>query len=169
MSISRIDFKRWIEGGLEIMERYAFLLGYFDKQILLIGKLYKEIVAVNLTIYDKQFLFAMRVQQFYTAIEDLFKQIAKSFENHIEDMGSFHKEVLIRMNTDVPKIRPAVISNQSLILLDKIRAFRHFVQHAYDCELDQKELQFIQEKLKNEYAYAEKDLHHFRSFIQSLQ
>ena len=53
------------------MEKYAILLGYFDKQ--------NEIIAVDLSVYEKQFLFAMRTQQFYTAIEDLFKQIAKSF------------------------------------------------------------------------------------------
>lgn len=87
----------------------------------------------------------MRVQQLYTAIEDLFKQIAKSFENHIENMSNFHKE-LIRMNTEIPKIRPAVLSQQSLLFLDKIRAFRHFIQHAYDCELDGNELLIIQKK-----------------------
>ncbi len=150
------------------MEKYAILLGYFDKQIIFIEKMYQEIITVNVSVYDKRFLFAMRVQQFYTALEDLFKQIAKAFENHIENMGNFHKEMLTRMNTEVPKIRPSVISNQSLILLDKIRAFRHFIRHAYDCELDEKELLLIQDKLKNDYSLVEKDLQKFRLFIQKL-
>src|SRR3990167_4102458 len=125
------------------MEKYAILLGYFDKQISIIKKLYTEIVAVDVSIYDKQFLFSMRTQQFYTAIEDLFKQIAKSFENHVENMNNFHKELLARMATEVPKIRPAILSKQSLVLLDKVRAFRHFIRHAYDCELNKEELQLI--------------------------
>jgi len=150
------------------MEKYAILLGYFDKQLLFVKRLYGEVILVDVSVYEKRFVFAMRVQQFYTAIEDLLKQIAKSFENHIENMTNFHKELLTRMNTEVPKIRPAVISHESLLLLDKIRAFRHFVRHAYDCELDQKELLLIQGKLKKEYAHVESDFQKFRLFVQRL-
>ncbi len=150
------------------MEKYAFLLGYFDKQLLVIKRLYDEIITVDVSNYDKQFLFAMRVQQFYTSLEDLFKQIAKSFENHIDSMSNFHKEMLMRMNTDVPKIRPRVISNQSLVLLDKVRAFRHFIRHAYDCELDEKELRLIRDKLTSGYTYVDQDLQAFRSYIKKL-
>jgi hypothetical protein len=150
------------------MGKYAILLGYFDKQIIFVKKLYEEIITVDVSDYDKRFLFAIRVQQFYTALEDLFKQIAKSFENHIENMSSFHKELLSRMNTEVPKIRPAVLSHQSLLLLDRVRAFRHFIRHAYDCELDPKELHAIQERLKKEFSHVEASLTQFRSFIQKL-
>ncbi len=150
------------------METYALLLGYFDKQIVIITKIYNEITAVDLSIYDKRFLFALRTQQFYTGIEDLFKQIAKAFENHIENMSNFHKEILIRMNTEVPQIRPVVISKSSLVLLDKVRAFRHFIRHAYDCEFDEHELQLLQDKLVKEYKDVEKDLQNFRSYIKEL-
>jgi hypothetical protein len=83
-------------------------------------------------------------------------------------MSNFHKELLTRMNTEVPKMRPAVISHQSFLFLDKIRAFRHFVRHAYDCELDETELLLIQKKIKQEYPHFESDLESFRLFIQSL-
>lgn len=150
------------------MDKYAILLGYFDKQFIFIEKIYREMMTVDVSIYDKRFLFAMRVQQFYTALEDLFKQTAKSFENHIEQMSNFHKELLARMNTEVPKIRPAVISHQSFLLLDKIRAFRHFVRHAYDCELDANELLLIQNKLKKDHPILSGDLKKFQLFVQNL-
>ncbi len=150
------------------MEKYAILLGYIDKQLALIKKLYDEVIHVDVSVYENQFMFAMRTQQFYTAIEDLFKQIAKAFENHIENMTHFHKEILARMNTEVPKMRPAVISHPSLLLLDKVRAFRHFVRHAYDCELDPKELATLQNKLLHEYAHIEKDLTQFRAYVKKL-
>lgn len=150
------------------MDQYAILLGYFDKQLSVVQKLYNEIIKVDLDVYEKRFLFAMKTQQFYTAIEDLFKQIAKSFENHIENTEAFHKVLLTRMNTEVPKIRPAVISTPSFLFLDKLRAFRHFICHAYDCELDREELQRIQNKLTAEFSGLEKDLQRFRSFVQEL-
>ena len=150
------------------MEKYAVLLGYFDKQLPVIKRLYDEIIIVDTSLYDKRFLFAMRTQQFYTAIEDLFKQIAKSFENHIESMSNFHKEILIRMNTEVPTIRPVVISKPSFVFLDKVRSFRHFIRHAYDCELNEKELHLIQSKFIKEFHQFEKDLQSFRLYIKKL-
>ncbi len=150
------------------MEKYSILLGVLDKQLSLINKLYKEITAVDLHVYEKRYLFALKTQQFYTAIEDLLKQIAKAFENHIEDISSYPKELLIRLNTEIPKIRPAVLSKNTLTLLDKIRAFRHFIRHAYDCELDQEELSNVQDKLRKEYTYVEDDFHSFRNFIKEL-
>lgn len=150
------------------MEKYAILLGYFDKQIILIKKLHKEIIHLDISDHDKQFVFALKTQQFYTAAEDLFKQIAKAFENHIENMSNFHKEILIRMGTEVPKMRPAILSKNSLVFLDKIRAFRHFVRHAYDCAFSTQELKLIQEKLIHEYPHVEQDLQIFRSYIQKL-
>lgn len=150
------------------MQKYAILLAYFDKQFVFIEKMYSEITVVDVSVYDKRFLFAMRVQQFYTAIEDLLKQIAKSFENHIEGLSNFHKELLLRMHTEIPKIRPAILSQQSYVFLDKIRAFRHFIRHAYDCELDVGELLSIQDKLKKEYSHFANDLQKFRSFIHNL-
>ena len=150
------------------MEKYSILLGYFDKQLVFVNRLYEEIVQVDVSIYENRFLFAMRVQQFYTALEDLLKQIAKSFENHIDTMSNFHKELLSRMNTEIPKIRPAVLSHQSFLFLDKIRAFRRFVRHAYDCELDENELLLIQKKTEQELTHLESDLQNFRSYIQKL-
>lgn len=150
------------------MEKYAVLLGYFDKQMAFVKKIYEELISINLEPYADRYLFAMRAQQFYTALEDLMKQIAKSFENQIENMGNFHKELLSRMNTEIPKIRPLVISQSSLQFLDKIRSFRHFIRHAYDCELNQKELIILQERFKKEYPDVQKDLAKFRSFINSL-
>lgn len=150
------------------MEKYSILLSYYDKQLEYINRVHKEIINIDVSLYANQYLFAMRVQQLYTALEDLLKQIAKFFENHIDTMSNFHKELLTRMNMEVRKIRPAVISQQTFLFLDKIRAFRHFIQHAYDCELDENELLILQKKIKHEYIHLENDLNSFRSYVESL-
>lgn len=150
------------------MEKYSILLGYFDKQYALISRLYNEISGVDVTRYEMRYVFSLKTQQFYTAVEDLLKQIAKAFENHIEDLSSYHKGLLLRLSTEIPDIRPAVITRNSFLLLDKIRAFRHFIRHAYDCELDEHELKVIQNKLKEEFSLVREDLEKFREYIQSL-
>src|SRR5437870_13115138 len=110
----------------------------------------------------------MKTQQLYTALEDLFKQIAKSFENHIEKLETFHKELLLRMNIEIPKMRPAVLSTKSLLLLDKIRSFRHFIRHAYDCELDVEQLRLIQRSMEQEFSGVLQDLQSFHGYVQGL-
>ncbi|MFI5343066.1 MAG: hypothetical protein ACHQUC_02470 [Chlamydiales bacterium] len=150
------------------MEKYAILLGYFDKQWLLIEKMRGQLLNINLSSYESRYVFALKTQQFYTAFEDLLKQIAKAFENHIQDLAVYHKELLIRLNTEIPQIRPRVLSNESFLLLDKIRSFRHFIRHAYDCELKELELAQIQNNLKVHYKLLENDLLEFRKFVIGL-
>lgn len=150
------------------MEKYAILLGYYDKQLNLIQKLYRQIIDIDLASYEFRYVFALKVQQFYTAFEDLFKQIAKAFENHITDLSFYHKELLLRLNMEIPNIRPRLLTEESFLLLDKIRAFRHFIRHAYDCELLESELRDIQNKLKVNYKFLEKDSLEFRGFVEKL-
>lgn len=150
------------------MEKYSILLGYMDKQLVLINRLFNEIHSIDLSVYEKRYLFALKLQQLYTAIEDLLKQIAKAFENHVQDLTSFHKELLIRLNTEIPKIRPAVLSEESFLLLDKVRAFRHFIRHAYDCELDEVELTILQKRLQSQFSTFLHDFARFREYVEQL-
>ena len=150
------------------MEKYAILLGYYDKQWILLQKLQEQIVNVDLSSYESRYVFALKTEQYYTVIEDLLKQIAKSFENHIQDLSMFHKELLVRLHTAISSIRPRVLSEESFLFLDKMRAFCHFVRHAYDCELQETELQEIQDKLKSYSGVLEKDFLEFRRFVEAL-
>ena len=151
------------------MEKYSILLGYWKKQLALIDRLYSEVVRISLDSYENKYVFSLKAQQLYTAIEDLLKQVAKAFENNISDVSSYHKELLVRLNTDVPKIRPALLSRESFLLLDEVRKFRHFIRHAYDCELDEKELKIILEKLKSDFHFVENDFASFEKYIVELQ
>ena len=89
------------------MEKFVILLSYYNKQLLLIQKLQSQILCIDLSSYESRYVFALKTQQFYTAIEDLLKQVAKNFENHVQDLSIFHKELLIRLCTCIPGIRPA--------------------------------------------------------------
>lgn len=150
------------------MEKYKILASYFDKQIPIIERLHHELTEVDISLYQDRFVFALKTQQFYTALEDLFKQIAKAFENHIRELSSFHKELLLRMNLEIADIRPAVLSKPSLLLLDKVLAFRHFIRHAYDCDLEASQLLQLQTRLQNEFTQVRLDLQSFRGYIQEL-
>lgn len=77
-----------------------------------------------------------KLHNLYCAFEDLFKIVARHFENQIRDISKYHKELLHRMSLSIDGVRPALISDESYRALDELRAFRHFFRHAYSYELN---------------------------------
>ena len=98
----------------------------------------------------------------------MFKQIAKVFENQIDDLSAYHKALLKRMNVEVVGVRPAVISDESFVFLDRLRAFRHFIRHAYDYELDVDELKLLQRKIHNKFSDVLNDINNFQRFLEKV-
>lgn len=43
----------------------------------------------------------------YSALEELMEEVAKTFENTVEDIAKYHRELLKRMLINVYRIRPA--------------------------------------------------------------
>jgi len=146
----------------------AFLKSYLDKQLQIIGKLEQEVIHLDLRKYENQYVFSLKVQQLYTAIEDIFKQVAKVFENHIDDPSRYHRELLKRMNIHVADIRPAVISDETMAFLDRLRRFRHFIRHAYSFEFDTDELLLLQKKIASNMNLLAQDFRQFREFLKQI-
>ena len=95
-----------------------------------------------------------QLHNLYCAFEDLFKIVAAAFENHVEDKSKYHLELLKRMTLTIEGVRPNLLSHDSYVLLDNLRAFRHFFRHAYSYELDERKVRIVLEdveKLKGLY------------------
>ena len=74
---------------------------------------------------------AYQLHNLYSAAEDLFKIVASAFENGVADLSRWHSELLHRMALNIQGVRPALLSPESVKLLDELRAFRHLFRHAY--------------------------------------
>ena len=79
---------------------------------------------------------AYQLHNLYSAVEDLLKLIASAFENSIADLSRWHRELVDRMTLDIQGVRPAFLAVETAALLHELRAFRHFVRHAYGAEID---------------------------------
>ena len=150
------------------MEKYHIVLGVLYKQKEVIKKLYDDIHDLDLADHDKRYVFALKAQQLFTAAEDLLKTIAGAFENQVNDHARYHAELIGIMHTEIPGRRPALLSDNSKRLLDKLRAFEDWIRHGYDYELDREELQLLQNKLKADFIYLVNDLDAFSTFIKNL-
>lgn len=150
------------------MEKIKVLIAFIHKQHKVIENLHLSITKVDLNDYNQQYVFALKTQQLYTAVEDLLKSTVVTFENNIDSPQSYHIELLKRMKLDIPDIRPAVISEPSFKILDKLRGFRHFIRHEYDYELDKDELLLLQNKITESFMSVSNDIDSFVIFLEYL-
>jgi uncharacterized protein YutE (UPF0331/DUF86 family) len=84
-----------------------------------------------------------QLHNLYCAFEDLFKIVAETFENHIQDKSKYHQELLKRMAISIEGVRPCLVSQECFLLLDNLRSFRHLFRHAYSYELDERKVKIV--------------------------
>lgn len=135
--------------------RLAILRSEIDSQVQEVKKIYMRIDERKHEKGRSRIeSLAYQLHNLYCAFEDLFKIIAGTFENQIEDKSRYHLELLKRMTISVEGVRPALLGQENYQLLDSLRAFRHFFRHAYTYELDERKVNIVLEdveKLKSLY------------------
>ena len=117
--------------------------------------------------YSRLVEAAFYVSQLHTGFENIFKNIAKAFENNIEQ-DYRHKSLLERMLLNIQDIRPAVISEESYHCLNELRAFRHFFRHAYDTDIEKDKFKIVADRVFKIKDLFKNDMDNFLQFLNSL-
>lgn len=146
-------------------EAIALLLGFLKSQRTEIDGLEEEIQNIEPVDKEKTVYLGYSLHNIYCAFEDLFKEIAKTFENQIEDPSRYHRALLKRMTLEVPGIRPALLSRETHKVLDELRRFRHMFRHAYTYELESRKVRDLQLCLLSGYDKIISDMDFFMSFL----
>ncbi len=110
---------------------------------------------------------AYKLHNLYSAYEDLFKLIARFFENQIADISGYHSELLNRMRLQIEGVRPRLLADESFMLLDELRGFRHVFRHAYSYKFDAERVIKLSEKTASLIAPFQKDFEAFKEKIVS--
>lgn len=76
------------------------------------GELGTELVTEG-TAEETLIVRAYRLHNLYNACENLFRNIAATFENQIDDHRGWHSQLLQRMKLDLMPLRPAVIDDEA--------------------------------------------------------
>jgi hypothetical protein len=109
---------------------------------------------------------ALNLHGFYSGFERLFTQIAEVVEGDLPHGESWHQLLLRRMMTEVPMIRPAVISKETGAKLDDYRGFRHVVRNVYAYKFDPDKLEKLVHSVPDLFAQLRAELLAFAAFLE---
>ena len=148
-------------------ERLAVLKAEIKAQIQEIEGIYTRLEERNRK-KDKAAIESVGYQlhNLYCAFEDLFKIVAETFENQVQDKSQYHIELLKRMTIAIEGVRPPLLSQGCFLLLDNLRSFRHFFRHAYSYELDERKVRIV---LEDAVALRETCRNDIYAFLKSFE
>ncbi|HOX04634.1 MAG TPA: antitoxin [Candidatus Paceibacterota bacterium] len=110
---------------------------------------------------------AYLLHNIYSAIENSFDQISRTFENHIVDTQRWHRELLDKMFLNIAGVRPAVLPDNLRSPLNDLRGFRHLFRHSYDFELDSNRLRDLTRRWSDLFPMLGDAFEKFRSWLLS--
>ena len=148
-------------------EPLAILLGFLNNQKEPIHRILQEIDLTEPNSREKISHLGYLLHNLYCALEDIFREVARTFENQIEDPARYHRELLKRMYCEIPQIRPALLTSRSYAILNELRGFRHIFRHAYDYELSADRVARLREIVLQDWESIQQDLNNFIDFLNN--
>lgn len=150
-------------------DRFLILERSIQDDLQTIERLYEELGDPNLDAMKQEGLIvvAYRLHGLYSAFENIFRNIAKAFENQL-DPSSWHRQVLQRMRLDLSPVRPAVIDEEAYEKLDELLRFRHLFRTGYGVRLDGQRLQLVLQKALELKSIYDDQMNRFLAFLRSV-
>lgn len=109
---------------------------------------------------------ALNLHNIYSGLESLFELIARHVDGNMPGGSDWHRQLLVQMQTDVPEVRPAVISPASRELLDEYRRFRHLVRNVYTVNLHPDRMGKLVRQLNVLWSCIKPELEAFAQFLK---
>ncbi len=108
---------------------------------------------------------ALNLHAFYSGLERIFEKLASAIDGEVPTAANWHQELLIQMQTEIPAVRPAVISSRLKEMLEEYRGFRHVVRNVYTFHLKPEKLKNLAENLEQAFQLAVEELSAFAEFL----
>ena len=111
---------------------------------------------------------ALNLHGFYTGVEHIFEDIARTLENSVPSGSDWHVDLLTQLAGEIEGIRPAVISRETRTCLDEYRGLRHVVRNVYAFNLRSARLHELTIGLKDCFDRVQKELLALAEFLGSV-
>jgi uncharacterized protein YutE (UPF0331/DUF86 family) len=111
---------------------------------------------------------ALRLHNFYTGCERIFKLIATEVNGVLSQSLDWHKRLLNQVALEVAGIRPAVISAETRRDLEALLNFRHVVRNIYAFELKPERVEELVKLTIALYPKFAKEIGIFTAFLMDV-
>ena len=111
---------------------------------------------------------ALNLHGFYAGLERLFELIARHVDGVLPSGETWHRDLLRRMAQDIAGVRPAVLSQDSVLALDEFRRFRHLVRNVYTMSLAPEKMAGLMTTLPTLWLTLRAELWAFADFLEVL-
>ena len=108
---------------------------------------------------------ALNLHGFYSGLERIFELIASVVDGNKPESKNWHKELLNLMASEVPTIRPAVISEAICSRLNDYRGFRHIVRNVYTFKFDPEKVKKLSKEITELFSKVSAELFAFADFL----
>ena len=109
---------------------------------------------------------ALNLHGLYSGLERLFEIIAANVDGTMPAGENWHRELLEQIAMEIPKIRPAVISNASFLALNELRGFRHIVRNVYAFNFDPAKMHKLVKNAPILFSNVRAELMAFADFLE---
>ena len=151
-------------------ENIPVLIAEIQQELSKLDKLVKKLAKQNNLAQNEESLesAALRLHNFYTGCERIFKLIATDMNGFIPDNWDWHKRLLTQMSLDVEGTRPAVISKTVLKDMGELLAFRHLVRNIYGYELAPERVEQLLALTKAIFPRLNTEITKFLEYLKKL-
>ena len=111
---------------------------------------------------------ALNLHGFYTGVESIFEDIARTIDGGLPQGHDWHKRLLLQMSAEIPEVRIPVIRQETRHCLDEYRAFRHVVRNVYTFRFRFSRIEELVSELHICYDSVFSDLEKFSLFLSTL-
>ena len=111
---------------------------------------------------------ALRLHNFYTGCERIFKLIASEVNGGAPHELDWHKRLLNQVALEIDEIRPAVISHQTRKDLEELLRFRHIVRNIYGFELEPGRIETLITLTLGLHPRFTKEIDNFIAFLMGI-
>jgi HepT-like protein len=111
---------------------------------------------------------ALNLHSFYAGLERLFEYTADQLDGGPPKGEAWHRELLRQISTELPGIRPPMITPDSATALDEFRRFRHVVRNVYAEHLDPARLGNLIAKVPGVWGRLKSELLAFADFLEGV-
>lgn len=105
---------------------------------------------------------------FYSGAERIFREVASEVDETLPSGTDWHRRLLRQMAKAVPDIRPALLGDESLKMLNDLCAFRDVVRNIYTFELIPSRVHELAATLPDCLARLREDLQAFCQFLHTV-